>query len=82
MRSRANSDLRVERGSQRIAAPLCWATHFFPFFPFVQHTTAMSDKPPSYDVSRANKLKFDFPILKELHGKRVVLGMLPPFVWC
>jgi hypothetical protein len=34
----------------------------------------MTEKPPSYDVARANTLEVAYPILKELHGKRVVLG--------
>lgn len=34
----------------------------------------MTDAPPSYDASRPGRPTINFPVLTELHGKRVVLG--------
>lgn len=37
----------------------------------------MTDEPPSYDSSRPSRPTINFPIIRELHGKRVVLGNIP-----
>jgi hypothetical protein len=37
----------------------------------------MTDNPPSYDASRPKNPVISFPILNELCGKRVVLGITP-----
>jgi len=38
---------------------------------------SMSDLPPSYDASQPARPTINFPVLSELHGKRVVLGIFP-----
>jgi len=38
----------------------------------------MSEAPPSYDSSRPSRPAINFPILRELHGKRVVLASASP----
>jgi len=38
----------------------------------------MTDEPPSYDAARPTQPAINFPILRELHGKRVVLASASP----
>jgi len=39
------------------------------------HPLAMTDLPPAYDAAGPSRPTINFPILQELHGKRVVLGI-------
>lgn len=42
----------------------------------IANTRIMSDLPPSYDSAQSARPTINFPILTELHGKRVVLGTI------
>jgi hypothetical protein len=39
----------------------------------------MSDEPPSYESSGPSRPAINYPILTELYGKRVILGIFAPY---